>query len=49
MARRHHSPRLLMSEIERLQSLGYTNAEIGKKLDMPDCQRRIDVEGKPAT
>ena len=36
MARRRHSPRLLMSEIERLQSLGYTTAEIGQKLDMPD-------------
>lgn len=36
MARRRHSPRLLLHEIERLQSLGYTTAEIGKKLDMPD-------------
>ncbi|MDA1278305.1 MAG: ParB N-terminal domain-containing protein, partial [Verrucomicrobia bacterium] len=36
MARRHYSPRVLMHEIERLQSLGYANVQIGKKLDMPD-------------
>jgi ParB family chromosome partitioning protein len=36
MARRFPSPLALMNEIERLKSEGYTNVEIGKKLDIPD-------------
>lgn len=36
MARRFPSPLALMTEIERLKGEGYTNVEIGKKLDIPD-------------
>jgi ParB family transcriptional regulator, chromosome partitioning protein len=36
MARRLPSPLALMNEIERLKDLGYTNAQIGKKLDLPE-------------
>jgi ParB family chromosome partitioning protein len=36
MARRFPSPLALMTEIERLKAQGYTNVEIGKKLDVPD-------------
>ncbi len=36
MARRFPAPLALMNEIERLKAEGYTNVEIGKKLDMPD-------------
>jgi ParB family chromosome partitioning protein len=34
MARRHTTPLELVSEIERLKQCGYTNIEIGKKLDV---------------
>ena len=36
MARRHPPPLALMNEIERLREQGYTNVEIGKKLDITD-------------
>jgi ParB family chromosome partitioning protein len=36
MARRLPSPLALMNEIERLKNLGYTNSEIGAKLDIVD-------------
>lgn len=36
MARRTPPPLALMNEIERLKAQGYTNVEIGKKLDIPD-------------
>jgi len=36
MARRLPPPLALMEEIERLKSQGYTNVEIGRKLDIPD-------------
>jgi len=36
MARRFPSPQDLMLEIERLKGRGYSNVEIGKKLDMSD-------------
>ena len=36
MARRFPNALTLMHEIERLKKQGYTNVEIGKKLDMPD-------------
>ena len=36
MARRTPSSLALMNEIERLKAAGYSNAEIGKKLDLPD-------------
>jgi ParB family chromosome partitioning protein len=36
MARRIPPPLALMNEIERLKAEGYTNVEIGKKLDMAD-------------
>src|ERR1017187_8772894 len=36
MARRLPPPLALMNEIERLKEQGYTNVEIGQKLDIPD-------------
>jgi ParB family chromosome partitioning protein len=36
MARRLPSPLALMNEIERLKAQGYTNVQIGEKLDIPD-------------
>lgn len=36
MARRLPPPLALMNEIERLKALGYSNVEIGKKLDITD-------------
>src|SRR5260221_412571 len=36
MARRLPPPLALMNEIERLKAQGYTNVEIGKKLDISD-------------
>ncbi len=36
MARRHQTPLALIREIERLKSIGYSNAEIGRKLDIDD-------------
>src|SRR5882724_9201622 len=36
MARRLPPPLALMNEIERLKAEGYTNVEIGKKLDIAD-------------
>lgn len=36
MARRFTSPLTMMNEINRLKELGYSNVEIGKKLDVPD-------------
>jgi len=36
MARRLPSPLALMNEIERLKAQGYTNVQIGDKLDIPD-------------
>jgi len=36
MARRPPPPLALMTEIERLKEQGYTNVEIGQKLDIPD-------------
>lgn len=36
IARRFTSPRTMMAEIERLKALGYSNVEIGKKLDILD-------------
>src|SRR5437588_7766318 len=36
MARRFPTPLALMNEIERLKGDGYTNVEIGKKLDIAD-------------
>jgi len=36
MARRQPPPMALMNEIERLKNLGYTNGQIGAKLDVPD-------------
>jgi ParB family chromosome partitioning protein len=36
MARRTPSCLALMNEIERLKAAGYSNVEIGKKLDLPD-------------
>jgi ParB family chromosome partitioning protein len=37
MARRFPKPLALLHEIERLKAQGYTNVEIGKKLDLADC------------
>src|ERR1051326_2856586 len=36
MARRFPPPLALMNEIDRLKAQGYTNVEIGKKLDITD-------------
>ena len=36
MARRLPAPLALMNEIERLKQQGYTNVQIGEKLDIPD-------------
>jgi len=36
MARRHPAPQALIREIERLKDLGYSNLQIGKKLDIAD-------------
>ncbi|MCI0748840.1 MAG: ParB N-terminal domain-containing protein [Verrucomicrobia subdivision 3 bacterium] len=37
MARRYPAPLALMQEIERLKTQGYSNAEIGKKLDIDNA------------
>src|SRR6266446_1240491 len=37
MARRAVSPLALINEIERLKSKGYSNVEVGKKLDLDDA------------
>ena len=40
MARRLPPPLALMNEIERLKAQGYTNVEIGEKLDIADTAGR---------